>query len=51
MPEGVACLARVQVDDSVNFMGRLFQAVLVITDPKKTIFSSPCSGWFDATGK
>jgi WASH complex subunit strumpellin len=40
------------VDDTGRtFVGRLFHSLLVMTDPRRTIHSSSCAGWFDATGR
>eukprot|EP00736_Rhodelphis_marinus_P001211 Rmarinus@m.276 len=40
------------IDSSANnFTGRLLNELLVLTDPRKTIYLEPLAGWFDAHGK
>ncbi|KAK3253255.1 hypothetical protein CYMTET_37489 [Cymbomonas tetramitiformis] len=38
-------------DSSVNFMGRLTRELLRQTNPEKTLYLYPLSGWFDYEGK
>lgn len=35
--------------ESSTFMGRVLSAVLRLTDPRSTIYSPECGGWFNAT--
>ncbi|CAK9191029.1 unnamed protein product [Sphagnum troendelagicum] len=36
---------------SINFMGRLVHKLLHLTDPSRSMYLAPMSGWFDAQGQ
>lgn len=35
-------------EEATTFMGRVLSAVLRVTDPRSTVFSPECSGWYQA---